>query len=181
MCDYPREFKERFWAKVTRSASCWLWTASTTQAGYGQIQARRISSRPLLAHRVSWELRNGPIPAGQHVLHKCDTPSCVRPDHLFLGTQRDNNRDRDTKGRTARGGKNGARTAPERNPFVRDHGSKLHGEKHPQAKLTDAQAESLRRDFDAGEKRADLAAKYGISLTHVYRIGARSSRKGDSQ
>lgn len=54
-----------------------------------------------LAHRISWAIHHGEIPQGFGVLHKCDTPACVRPDHLFLGTQRDNNLDRDKKGRAA--------------------------------------------------------------------------------
>lgn len=100
-----RHLHERFWEKVNVNApgGCWEWTGSRTMAGrgYGTIG---IGGRSTLAHRVSWEIKNGPIPdgPGHHgvcVLHRCDNPPCVRPDHLFLGTQKDNVEDMDTKGR----------------------------------------------------------------------------------
>lgn len=86
---------ERFWSKVRKTAYCWLWTASCRDTGYGQI---RVNKRSVKAHRFSWELANGPIPLGLCVLHKCDTPACVRPDHLFIGTQQDNMKDMHNKG-----------------------------------------------------------------------------------
>ena len=78
---------ERFWSKVNKTESCWLWMASTVWNGYGRF---RVGSTLQRAHRISWELYNGPIPDGLSILHSCDTPACVRPDHLFLGTQEDN-------------------------------------------------------------------------------------------
>jgi hypothetical protein len=77
--------------------NCWLWFACIS--GNNSYGAIRHNGKATLAHRVSWEMRNGPIPAGMHVLHRCDTPTCVNPDHLFLGTPLDNARDRDAKGR----------------------------------------------------------------------------------
>jgi len=85
----------RFWAKVDQSGECWTWTASQT-GGYGLIGTPKGNDR---AHRVSWVMANGPIPDGLHVLHTCDNPLCVRPDHLFLGTNEDNIMDRIKKGR----------------------------------------------------------------------------------
>jgi hypothetical protein len=87
----------RFWAKVEKTDGCWLWVASTNKRGYGQIS--RPAEGPALAHRVSWELHFGPIPADLFVCHHCDTPPCVRPAHLFLGTNEDNVRDMLAKGR----------------------------------------------------------------------------------
>ena len=92
-------------AKVNRSGPearpglgpCWLWTAFTKENGYGQFG--RAKHDGVYAHRFSYELHVGPVPEGLCVLHKCDVRSCVRPDHLFLGTERDNAHDRDTKGR----------------------------------------------------------------------------------
>lgn len=167
---YPKQFVVLFWSKVKKSAKCWEWQRGKTKAGYGQIQCRSISQAPMLAHRVSWELKNGPIPDGLHVLHECDNPACVRPKHLFLGTQIDNNNDRDRKGRVASGNRNGARTRRGRNPFVRNRGSGLKNEKHPMAKLTDAQVEELRREFASGVIKRHLAKKYGISETHTGRL-----------
>lgn len=91
----------RFWKKVAQSPDCWLWTATTTPTGYGKIR-REDQGELVYAHRYSWELHYGPVPAGLMVLHHCDTPSCVRPDHLFLGDQVANMRDMAAKGRGAR-------------------------------------------------------------------------------
>lgn len=100
---------ERFWAKVNKNGpmhpvlqtQCWLWTAGLLDFGYGRFRSR-VHSWDEGAHRVSWALTYGPVPDGLDVLHKCDNPPCVNPEHLFLGTQRDNNLDRDAKGRTQR-------------------------------------------------------------------------------
>ena len=96
---------ERFWPKVQKTDTCWLWTGATMRGGYGELSAggspQYGRGHPLHAHRVSWELAYGPIPDGLWVLHICDTPACVRPDHLFLGTHADNMADMSHKGRTS--------------------------------------------------------------------------------
>lgn len=104
-----RPLEERFWEKVDKSGDCWVWTRSTNGSGYGQITMPRAGA-PMLAHRVSWLLHYGPIPAGLFVCHRCDNPPCIRPEHLFLGTNRDNSRDMGAKGRA------GATRHPERVP-----------------------------------------------------------------
>ena len=78
---------------------CILWTGSVNKRGYGQIQLAGRGGRPVLAHRLSWELANGPMASGMCVLHRCDVPGCVNPAHLFLGTRADNQRDMAIKGR----------------------------------------------------------------------------------
>ena len=80
------------------NTGCWLWVGTRLTAGYGQVGGGG-SKRLELAHRASWRLHFGEIPAGLHVLHSCDTPPCVNPDHLFLGTRSDNMRDCASKGR----------------------------------------------------------------------------------
>jgi hypothetical protein len=96
-----RSLEERFWSKVDRSGECWMWVASLASTGYGQFYDKPRRRTPIGAHRVAWELANGPIPAGLQVLHRCDNPPCVRPDHLFIGTVSDNMRDMYAKGRRA--------------------------------------------------------------------------------
>lgn len=96
---------ERFWAKVRKADgddACWTWAGASRGPGYGVLQtgSRMDGTRGMaLAHRVSWELHYGPIPEGLWVLHQCDRPSCVRPEHLFLGTPQDNTDDMWRKGR----------------------------------------------------------------------------------
>lgn len=171
---YDQEFIALFWSAVNKTDGCWCWIRKPGESGYGQIQCRRISQAPLLAHRVSWELSCGAIPEGLHVLHTCDNRICVRPDHLFLGTQDDNNDDRDRKGRVASGDRNGARTIRAANSFVRDGGSGLAGEDHPMVKLSDEQVAALLADYNESGRvrgvKARLAAKYGVSATHVGRL-----------
>src|SRR6266852_3686450 len=94
-----RALEERFWEKVDRSGDCWIWTAGHGNHRYGMIRSGEKGSPYLLAHRVAWELSHGPIQAGLYVLHHCDTKSCVRPEHLFLGTTRDNSSDMVQKNR----------------------------------------------------------------------------------
>lgn len=92
---------ERFWKHVGErpEIGCWLWIGKRTHDGYGQIRLGGGQGTHVMAHRVSWELHFGEITNGLLVLHRCDTPSCVRPDHLFLGTHRDNTQDSIQKGR----------------------------------------------------------------------------------
>lgn len=90
--------EKRFWSKVSLGDECWEWTGSTMPCGYGQISNR--PGRPLLAHRVSWMMSHGEIADGLFVCHQCDNRKCVRPDHLFIGTNRDNVDDMMRKGRT---------------------------------------------------------------------------------
>lgn len=87
---------ERFWARVSKTDTCWLWTGEIKNRGYGTVT---VAGRPKYAHRIAYELAYGPMLPGLQCLHRCDTPACVRPEHLFLGTQGDNIRDMVSKNR----------------------------------------------------------------------------------
>ena len=91
---------ERFWTHVHKAdgEGCWEWTAYRNKKGYGCTGGRGRGSG-LLAHRLSRTMANGPIPPGLYVCHRCHNRACVRPDHLYVGTQKDNMRDREAAGR----------------------------------------------------------------------------------
>jgi len=150
--------EDRFWAKVEKGAlpdACWLWTAARDRDGYGAWFPRPRASWK--AHRYSWTLRNGEIPEGLCVCHKCDVPSCVNPDHLFLGTRVENNADRDAKGRTVAG------SSP--------------GEKNPNAKLDEESVRAIRAAFAAGELRSSLSRRFSVSWTLVNFVVKRTTWK----
>src|SRR5512137_174351 len=94
----PKKYAIPFWDRVNKNAEngCWEWTAYRDINGYGHIT---INQKESLAHRKAWELTNGEIPTGMFLCHKCDNPSCVNPDHMFIGTQKENLNDMRNKGR----------------------------------------------------------------------------------
>lgn len=149
-----RTLAERFWEKVDKSGDCWVWTANCTRdrngkKQYGLISAGRRGEGMLYAHRVSWELHFGPVPEDLRVLHRCDNPQCVRPDHLFVGTQADNMADMVAKGR-------------------RDRYGPLPGV-GAKSKLTRRQIAGLRRDAETCSHQA-VAVKYGVCVSTVRNI-----------
>ena len=136
--NHPCRLFERFWAKVNKTPTCWLWVGSERGGGYGQFALYHTT--PKFAHRVSWEMTYGPIPKGMKILHKCDIPSCVRPAHLFIGTNADNSSDMVTKNRSA------------------------YGENHGYAKLTKIQVQEIRTRYKGGNiSHRKLASEYRVS------------------
>ena len=156
------EGPERFWSKVDKTSSpngCWLWMAARSAWGYGRSC---IMGRERPAHRIAWELTNGPIPEGLRVCHSCDTPACCNVAHLWLGTSADNSRDASRKGRLSSGDSHHARAHPER---------LLRGEKHPRAVFTEVQVREIRLTYALGGiTQLALAKRYAASKGAIKHI-----------
>jgi len=138
------------WVDVLPSG-CRIWLGHVCGDGYGQFHVRRQKQK---AHRVSWVIANGPLPDGLHVLHRCDVPCCVNPDHLFLGTHAENMADKGRKGRA--------------------HGNGLRGTDHPRARLTPDAIREIRR-LRGAQPLAVMAARFGISKSNVSLIQLRKA------
>lgn len=144
---FVRPPEVRLWARVALSAEpngCSEWQGMRDPNGYGRIG---IGQHPVLVHRLSWELAYGPIPEETCVLHRCDNPPCVRPDHLFLGSRADNMRDAVSKGR------------------------QIQGERVASAKLTAAHVLEIHRRYAVGDvTQKRLAAEFGVKPTQIQAI-----------
>ena len=169
----------RFWSKVERLGDeCWLWKGSLTTLGYGRI---KILGKIYAAHRLAYAITYGMISRQECVCHKCDNPPCVNPDHLFVGTIGDNNRDRHSKGRCAYGDKNVARRHPERMASGERHWTKHHptfmkGENHHGAKLSSADVLLIRERYAKGRvTQKQIAQEYGIAQTTVSAVLRRAT------
>ena len=133
----------RFWAMVDRSGECWVWTGSRQRRPSGELSYGRFAPNgdqgPVWqAHRFSRLLADGRLPDEGKVLHHCDNPGCVRPEHLYVGTSADNNADMVSRGRIAR----------------------QRGTSNPRARLTEAQVREVRRRRDEGP--TPLAQEFGV-------------------
>ncbi len=146
---FTPEQVDRFWksADTANPDACWMWQKSILQSGYGNLG---LSGKNYRAHRVAWMITHGSIPEGQVVCHRCDTPACINPSHLFLGTQGDNIRDAQTKGRLVVPGGKGVPPA--------------------NATLNHQLADEIRRRHDLGEKKKDLAINFGVSRRTINAI-----------
>jgi hypothetical protein len=149
---FPRtDLIERFWSNVKKSEGCWIWTGRRSWNGkYGSFF---LSSLPrnhsILAHRFSWEIVNASeIPRGLDACHSCDTPLCVRPNHIFIGTRKQNMQDAVRKGRF--------------------HSPK--GETNPAAKLSRQSIIEIVRKASAGMTHRQIASGFGVAHSTVGRI-----------
>lgn len=138
-----RAAKDRLLERIKKNGDCWIYTGAVGGDGYGVIGIGRGTSNR--AHRVMYEVFVGPIPKGMLVCHRCDTPLCINPRHLFLGTPKDNTQDMISKGR----------------------GRAMSGETHPSAKLSDADVTAIKRLRKSGRTLSYIADRFGVSFQHI--------------
>jgi len=153
-----RPLAERFWERVDRRGpdDCWEWQAGTTSGGYGRFLAKLGGMTINTAHRFSYALHYGSIPADLCVCHTCDNRRCVNPRHLFLGTIADNNADKIAKERCS-------------------HHTGTPGEAHPQARLTEQQVLEIRRRVAEGETQTAVAKAFHVSFPAMNHIVLRKN------
>jgi hypothetical protein len=153
-------------SKGRNDAGCWIWTGGLDKDGYGSLRDGQKMKR---AHRVSWEIHFGQIPEGMAILHKCNNPACVNPDHLKIGDHTDNMEDRKKNGRPWHS-----------QAFRRKLGEKMKGRKitwgatiaEAVRKLTKEQAGEVLSRIQNGERIGDLANELGMHRTSVSKIKA---------
>lgn len=148
----------RFNGFVLKRDGCWDWSGFKNYFGYGRLMILDTDGKrkPRSAHRLSWELYRGPIPAGKCILHRCDNPSCSNPDHLFIGTKKDNTQDMMKKGR---------------------HGH-VTGERHGKAKLNNETVIAVRYAYAlSGCLQKDLANSVGVDSSVMSEILSRKTWK----
>jgi hypothetical protein len=137
--------KARFWAKVNKTDSCWLWTGTGDSKGYGQVRINNINYQ---SHRVLWLLAGNTIPEGHVIRHKCRLKNCVNPEHLETGTQAENMAD-----------------------MIRD-GTSNRGSKNPNTKLTEAQVREIR---NSDKTQWELAQIYNVKQSAISNIKNRKT------
>jgi hypothetical protein len=162
----------RFWPKVQKSDGCWLWTGARS-GEYGSVY---VGGGTQHAHRAAYELTYGRVAAGVEVCHTCDTPLCVRPDHLFLGTHSENMQDMVSKGRHVAQAQREALPRGDQHYTRRKPHLVRRGEQAPTVKVTAGLVTEIRSRYQAGgiTQRA-LAAEYGVALSTICRIVKRDS------
>jgi hypothetical protein len=141
---------DRFWGSVQKGDGCWEWTGATFPGMYGKLYVLELR-KEVAVHRVSWEIHFGPIPEGMLVCHTCDNRLCVRPEHLFLGTNAENMADMVQKARASR------------------------GEARPTARLTAENVVAIRTAYAAGgTSHRLLGEEYGVSETTIRAVISRA-------
>lgn len=143
----PPDINDQFWPHIEKTDTCWLWRGARIAAGYGIVRRR---GKNIYAHRLSYELHHGEIPPDMHILHKCDNPSCVNPDHLFSGTPLTNTHDAIKKGRK------------------------------PGGCLTSRDVEEIKKFIEDGISQRELAELFGVCQPHISKIINNKRRKNNA-
>lgn len=152
---------QRFWLAVEKTDGCWRWVGAADSDGYGWFAG--FGERK--AHRASYAMHNGGVPPGAQVLHTCDHPWCVRPDHLYAGTHKQNHLDKKVRGRAKgknAGDKNGMRTCPGRS----------RGAANGMAKLSAADVVRIRHLREGGATYRSIASMFGVHPSTVIRVAS---------
>lgn len=157
-------FEQRFWKYVNKNGPipahqphlgpCWLWTGFLDKNKRGHLRIGPACEGRVEAHRASWIVHHGKPEPGKSVLHHCDNPQCVRPSHLYIGTQKDNIGDMVRRGRQ----------------WLQGRGDRFAAEKNPNSKLTWSVVRAIRQDASNGVSGADLGRRYGVTRENIYHI-----------
>lgn len=145
-----RDLSLRFWEKVQKTETCWLWNGAMLKTGYGSI---RVDGKAQRAHRVAYELRVGKIPPGMLLRHSCDTPRCVNPAHLSVGTKRDNTKD------------------------ALERGLHVCGENHCRAKISNSGVVAIKEALAAGVSGRFLAKQFNVNESMISQIKTGTKRR----
>ena len=145
-----RDLSERFWEKVNKTDTCWLWTGARLKTGYGSVKGEEKVER---AHRVAYKLVVGPIPAGGMLLHSCDNPLCVNPAHLRLGDKRENTKD------------------------ALERGQHVTGSRHWKNKLSETDVKVIKAALATGVTGRYLARQFAVDETTISQIKLGKSRR----
>ncbi len=148
---------KRFWSKVLKTRTCWEWRGHKTTKGYGRFW---LKGKTRMAHRISFIVENSKlIPVGKVIMHSCDNPSCVKPAHLVLGTQKQNVND----------------------CFSRNRRSPIKGSQHSNSKLTELEVVKIRKLYNTGTiSQYDIAKRFNVSRSLIRNIVTKVSRKNNS-
>jgi len=148
----PSTPEDKFWSHVKKTSGCWVWVGSKDGGGYGCFGSSWLDERK--SHRISWIIYNGEIPPDFWVLHKCDNPSCVNPEHLYLGTHQDNVQDK----------------------IKRERQSRMIGMRNGRSILTPDDVIEMRKMYKRGDwSYRQLSWFFGVSQTQVARIMKKES------